>query len=106
VLVRLWNIVLGGYRRPVETHEVASASTEMNSNESLPTSGRGATCKSCAHCPWMAMNRLEPLAESLRTGNNEIVLPRELCDRAAAPIKRLLDFAAERDQLIYGNNDA
>jgi len=71
-----------------------------------PTSGRGATCKSCAHCPWMAMNRLEPLAESLRTGNNEIVLPRELCDRAAAPIKRLLDFAAEREQIIYGNNDA
>ena len=71
-----------------------------------PTSGRGATCKSCAHCPWMAMNRLEPLAHSLRTGSNEIILPRSLCDSARKPINRLLNFAAERGQVIYGNNDA
>jgi quinolinate synthase len=71
-----------------------------------PTSGYGATCKSCAHCPWMAMNGLVSLAESLRTGSNEIILSREICDRARLPIKRLLDFAAERKQEIYGNNDA
>ncbi|MFP6682116.1 MAG: quinolinate synthase NadA, partial [Gammaproteobacteria bacterium] len=71
-----------------------------------PTSGRGATCKSCAHCPWMAMNRLAPLAQSLREGSNEIVLSPELCERAAVPIERLLDFAAQGDQIIYGNNDA
>jgi len=71
-----------------------------------PTSGRGATCRSCAHCPWMAMNRLEPLAEVLRAGTNEIELPPELCARARIPIKRLLDFAAAREQTIYGNNDA
>ncbi len=71
-----------------------------------PTSGRGATCKSCAHCPWMAMNQLVPLLDTLRTGNNEIKLSRELCDRARVPIKRLLDFAAQKGQVIYGNNDA
>ena len=71
-----------------------------------PTSGRGAACKSCAHCPWMAMNRLEPLAQALRTGSNEITLPRSLCDRARLPIDRLLNFAAERGAVIYGNNDA
>jgi quinolinate synthase len=71
-----------------------------------PTSGRGATCKSCAHCPWMAMNRLGSLAASLRSGANEIILPRELCERAQVPIKRLLDFADARQQSIYGNNDA
>lgn len=71
-----------------------------------PTSGRGATCKSCAHCPWMAMNGLDSLARTLRTADNEIKLPQELCERARLPIKRLLDFADERKQAIYGNNDA
>lgn len=71
-----------------------------------PTSGRGATCKSCAHCPWMAMNRLQPLADTLRTGANEIELSHDLCMRARVPIKRLLDFAESRKQVIYGNNDA
>src|SRR5690554_2301646 len=33
-----------------------------------PTAGNGATCKSCAHCPWMAMNELDNLAEALRNG--------------------------------------
>ena len=26
---------------------------------SAPTAGEGATCESCAHCPWMAMNALQ-----------------------------------------------
>ncbi len=26
-----------------------------------PTAGKGATCRSCAHCPWMAMNELREL---------------------------------------------
>ena len=32
-----------------------------------PTAGNSATCKSCAHCPWMAMNALTNLAEVLET---------------------------------------
>ena len=37
-----------------------------------PTAGNGATCKSCAHCPWMAMNALDNLAGALRDGSGEI----------------------------------
>ncbi|MEM7465550.1 MAG: quinolinate synthase NadA [Pseudomonadota bacterium] len=71
-----------------------------------PTSGRGATCKSCAHCPWMAMNGLRKLRDALKSKTNEIDLPRDLCEQAVVPIKRLLNFANERKQEIYGNNDA
>lgn len=71
-----------------------------------PTSGRGATCKSCAHCPWMAMNGLVKLRDALRSNTNVIDLPADVCERAVIPIKRLLDFAAARKQKIYGNNDA
>ena len=37
-----------------------------------PTAGEGATCTSCAHCPWMAMNGLRNLAAVLENGGNEI----------------------------------
>ena len=37
-----------------------------------PTAGKGATCQSCAHCPWMAMNGLHNLLDVLETGKNEI----------------------------------
>ena len=37
-----------------------------------PTAGNSATCKSCAHCPWMAMNGLAGLAHVLETGANEV----------------------------------
>ena len=32
-----------------------------------PTAGNSATCKSCAHCPWMAMNGLKNLRKCWRT---------------------------------------
>ncbi|MCX7741898.1 MAG: quinolinate synthase NadA, partial [Tepidimonas sp.] len=37
-----------------------------------PTAGNSATCKSCAHCPWMAMNGLRGVLEVLETGLNEV----------------------------------
>jgi quinolinate synthase len=58
-----------------------------------PTAGRGATCKSCAHCPWMAMNGLFNLAEVLETGSSEIQIAPEIGRRALLPIQRMLDFA-------------
>ncbi|HYB51029.1 MAG TPA: quinolinate synthase NadA [Burkholderiaceae bacterium] len=66
-----------------------------------PTAGRGATCKSCAHCPWMAMNSLAQLASALESASRgdtaqEIRLDRELAMRARRPIDRMLDFAAAR----------
>ena len=35
-----------------------------------PTAGNSATCKSCAHCPWMAMNSLAGADPVLGTGPN------------------------------------
>ncbi len=58
-----------------------------------PTAGVGATCESCAHCPWMAMNALQNLEEVLATGSNEVQIDPEIGRRAVAPIQRMLDFA-------------
>ena len=71
-----------------------------------PTAGRGATCKSCGHCPWMAMNSLTKLLEVIKSGANEIHVDADIIERARVPIKRLLDFAAQHKQVIYGQNDA
>lgn len=75
-----------------------------------PTAGRSATCVSCAHCPWMAMNGLRSLHAVLagpREDNpNEIVLDPALCRAAVQPIRRLLDFTANKGQAVLGNNDA
>ena len=57
-----------------------------------PTAGNGATCRSCAHCPWMAMNELDALAATLRQGGNEIHVDPELGERAMVPLQRMLDF--------------
>jgi quinolinate synthase len=58
-----------------------------------PTAGRGATCHSCAHCPWMAMNDLRSLAQTLRTGANEIHVPEPIRERALRATLRMLEFA-------------
>lgn len=58
-----------------------------------PTVGEGATCQSCANCPWMGMNSLQNLAEVLETGKNEILVSDELAIKARIPIQRMLDFA-------------
>jgi quinolinate synthase len=60
-----------------------------------PTAGHGATCTSCSHCPWMAMNGLINLAEVLERGNNEIHVDPAIIPRAVLPIKRMLDFARQ-----------
>lgn len=58
-----------------------------------PTVGEGATCQSCANCPWMGMNSLQNLAELLETGRNEILVSPEIAAKARIPIQRMLDFA-------------
>ncbi len=68
-----------------------------------PTAGSGATCRSCAHCPWMAMNALDNLADSLEYGTNEIFVDPAIGARAMIPLKRMLDFAAERKRKQTGN---
>lgn len=61
-----------------------------------PTGGKGATCRSCAHCPWMAMNGLENLRDVLIRGDQEIHIDPALIDRARLPLQRMLDFSASR----------
>jgi quinolinate synthase len=61
-----------------------------------PTAGEGATCESCAHCPWMAMNALQNLETTLRDGTGEIHIDEAVRRKAVASIQRMLDFAATR----------
>ena len=60
-----------------------------------PTAGHGATCTSCNHCPWMAMNGLANLAAALENGNNEIHVDPAVGLRAKVSIERMLDFARQ-----------
>ena len=59
-----------------------------------PTAGNSATCKSCAHCPWMAMNALQGVVACLEQGSGEILLPDEVRGQALGCIERMLDFVA------------
>ena len=68
-----------------------------------PTAGHGATCRSCANCPWMAMNELESLAAVFEGDGKEIFVDSELGERAMLPLQRMLDFAAELNVNVKGN---
>ncbi len=68
-----------------------------------PTAGEGATCRSCANCPWMAMNDLEALAAAFDRDDNEIFVDPALGERAMVPLRRMLDFAAELNVTVKGN---
>ena len=59
-----------------------------------PTAGNSATCKSCAHCPWMAMNSLAGVAQALQSGSGAVEVPSDLIERARRPIERMLAFTA------------
>ncbi|MGA0824775.1 MAG: quinolinate synthase NadA [Burkholderiaceae bacterium] len=61
-----------------------------------PTAGTSATCKSCAHCPWMAMNGLKALRDALlRSGAPyEIHVPTDTAEKAVNCINRMLAFTA------------
>lgn len=59
-----------------------------------PTSGNGATCRSCAHCPWMAMNELENVRDVLLRGDNEILIEEGLRQRALVSLERMMNFKA------------
>ncbi|GAA0757941.1 quinolinate synthase NadA [Ideonella azotifigens] len=59
-----------------------------------PTAGNSATCKSCAHCPWMAMNGLDGVIACLEQGQGEIHVEPALGLQAKRCIDRMLDFVA------------
>ncbi|WP_394134219.1 quinolinate synthase NadA [Aliivibrio fischeri] len=62
-----------------------------------PTAGAGATCRSCAHCPWMAMNGLVAIEKSLGEGGSEheIFVDEETRLKSLIPLNRMLDFAEQ-----------
>lgn len=62
-----------------------------------PTAGEGATCRSCANCPWMAMNSLEKVAQSLENladqkAIDEVLVDSALAEQSLLPLQRMLDF--------------
>ena len=69
-----------------------------------PTGGNGATCRSCANCPWMAMNGLKSIADALESPKGkEISVDEELAKQALIPLNRMLNFAAENKLKVKGN---
>ena len=62
-----------------------------------PTAGSSATCRSCAHCPWMGMNELQNLYASLAAGTNEVTVADDIARRALVPLERMVSFANSDD---------
>jgi quinolinate synthase len=65
-----------------------------------PTAGNSATCKSCAHCPWMAMNGLQGVIECLKHGAGEIQVDPVIARDAVRCIDRMLAFVAAHPSAI------
>lgn len=67
-----------------------------------PTQGEGATCKSCAHCPWMAMNGLKEIYEALtdtaNTAKHEVMVDEDIRVKALTSLNRLLEFSDKLNQ--------
>ena len=73
---------------------------------SAPTAGHGATCKSCAACPWMKMNDIDRLEKILLNGENEIHIDEAVRVLAEKSLKRMVDFAKQHihpDIKVSGN---
>ncbi|KQN69389.1 quinolinate synthetase [Duganella sp. Leaf61] len=77
-----------------------------------PTAGNSATCKSCAHCPWMAMNGLQNLADLLENMDSkgtiaahEVFVDPAIGKQAVTSINRMLDFAAAKKAKVQPGPD-
>ena len=59
-----------------------------------PTRGVSGTCQSCAHCPWMAMNRLSGIERLLDDWPEscEVLVDEKLVAQAMKPLTRMLEF--------------
>jgi quinolinate synthase len=70
-----------------------------------PTAGAGATCRSCAHCPWMAMNGLAAIENALENGGqqHEVFVDEEIRVKSLIPLDRMLKFAEELNLSTKGN---
>ncbi len=71
-----------------------------------PTGGQGATCRTCAHCPWMAMNGLAAIEQALLAEENsqhEVFVDDNLRTQALIPLDRMLGFAEQLKMKVKGN---
>ena len=59
-----------------------------------PTGGSGATCRSCANCPWMGMNGLDNLLSCIENGTNEIFVDSKIAQQAIQSLDRMMNFKA------------
>tara|TARA_B110000003_G_scaffold43985_1_gene41496 strand:+ start:4131 stop:5201 length:1071 start_codon:yes stop_codon:yes gene_type:complete len=59
-----------------------------------PTGGSGATCRSCASCPWMGMNGLDNLLSCIENGTNEILVDSKIAQQAIQSLDRMMNFKA------------
>ena len=57
-----------------------------------PTGGNGATCRSCANCPWMGMNSLENLLACLEEGSNEVFVDQSIGEQAMVSLGRMMSL--------------
>ena len=57
-----------------------------------PTAGSGATCRSCANCPWMGMNSLQNLLQCLQRGSGEINVDNKVAELATTALDRMMNF--------------
>jgi quinolinate synthase len=57
-----------------------------------PTGGSGATCRSCANCPWMGMNSLQNLFQCLQQGSGEINVDKTVAKLATTALDRMMSF--------------
>nr|WP_317200261.1 quinolinate synthase NadA [uncultured Psychrobacter sp.] len=70
-----------------------------------PTAGESASCKSCAFCPWMAMNGLQGIERCLTDQSGEVLMSQQLAVAAKKPLQRMLDFAESQKQRVTASGD-
>jgi quinolinate synthase len=77
-------------------HQLAPGKTLIEA----PTAGKSATCKSCAHCPWMAMNSLQGVIDCLESGQGEIRVDEPVRRQALGCIERMLDYVRQNPSAL------
>lgn len=61
-----------------------------------PTGSEREACNSCAHCPWMAMNNLQNLADCLENNLGAVEIDEAVRIKALASVQRMLDFSKQQ----------
>jgi len=64
-----------------------------------PSAGAGATCESCAHCPWMAMNSVEKLVKLLEQPANPIEIAEPTRSKALRATQRMIDYNQQQQSV-------